>query len=108
MEWPLEARLRVGKVKRWTCFTFYAFLYLLIHFAVGRYYLDVKIKQTHISLMWNLMNTELTRKIETDAWMESRLTAKGGGCGGGMEQKGKRTHGHGEQCSDCRTEGRGV
>ena len=25
----------------------------------------------------------------------------GGGRGGGTEQKGKRTHGHGQQCGDC-------
>ena len=25
--------------------------------------------------------------------------------GGGMEQKGKRTHGHGQQCGDYREEG---
>ena len=31
------------------------------------------------------------------------MTASGGGRlgGGGIEQKGKRTHGHGPQCSDC-------
>ena len=34
--------------------------------------------------------------------MESRLTALGSGVrGGGMEQKRKRTHGHGQQCGDC-------
>ena len=25
--------------------------------------------------------------------------------GGGIEQKGKRTHGHGKQCGDCQHEG---
>ena len=25
--------------------------------------------------------------------------------GGGIKQKGKRTHGHGQQCGDCREEG---
>ena len=41
---------------------------------------------------------ELTSKPDTDS--ESRMTAKGGEPvgGGGIEQKGKRTHGHGEQC----------
>ena len=31
------------------------------------------------------------------------MTAKveGGLGGGGIEQKGKRTHGHGQQCGDC-------
>ena len=38
--------------------------------------------------------TELTRKMGTDS--ESRMTASvGWGGGGGIEQKGKRTHGHG-------------
>ena len=51
--------------------------------------------------------TELTRKMGTDTEMESRMTAKGVGrlWGGGTEQKGKRTHGHGQQCGDCRGEG---
>ena len=45
--------------------------------------------------------TELTSKIETDSEMESRMTAMRGGLeGGGMEQKGKRTHGHRRQCGD--------
>ena len=31
------------------------------------------------------------------------MTAKGGARvgGGGIEQKGKRIHGHGQQCGDC-------
>ena len=35
--------------------------------------------------------------------MGSRRTAQGWGSvgGGGIEQKGKRTHGHGQQCGDC-------
>ena len=36
--------------------------------------------------------------------MESWMTASGGGGrlrGGGIEQKGKKTHGHGQQCGDC-------
>ena len=38
--------------------------------------------------------TELTSKIE------SRLMALGVLGGGGIEQKEKRTHGHGQQCGD--------
>ena len=50
--------------------------------------------------------TELTSKIETDSQIESRPTAKGGGLrGGGIEQKGKRAHGHGQQCGNCWGEG---
>ena len=45
--------------------------------------------------------TELTGKIETDSWIESRLTALGQGLGGGgIKLKGRRTHGHGQQCGD--------
>ena len=34
--------------------------------------------------------------------MESRMTAVGGRWGGGgTEEKGKRTHGHGQQGGDC-------
>ena len=46
---------------------------------------------------------ELTNKIKTDSQIESRLTAKGGGKlgSGGIEQKGKSNHGHGQQCGDC-------
>ena len=36
--------------------------------------------------------------------MESRVTVSGAGGwlgGGGIEQKGKKTHGHGKQCGDC-------
>ena len=34
------------------------------------------------------------------------MTAMGGGLGGGgTEQKGKRTGGHGQQCGDCWGEG---
>ena len=46
---------------------------------------------------------KLTNRIETDSQMESRMTAsrKERLKGGGMEQKGKRTHGHGQQCGDC-------
>ena len=35
--------------------------------------------------------------------MKSRMTAKGEWLeDGGIEQKGKSTHGHGQQCGDCR------
>ena len=37
--------------------------------------------------------------------MENRITAGGGVRGRGIEQKGKRTHGHGQQCGDCWGEG---
>ena len=39
----------------------------------------------------------------TDSETESRMTAKGWGKwgGGGIEQKGKRTRGHGQPCGDC-------
>ena len=48
--------------------------------------------------------TELTSKIERPR--ESRLTALGGGVtGGGIEQNGKRNHGHGQQCGDCSRKG---
>ena len=46
--------------------------------------------------------TELTRKVGADSQMESRMTAGGQEVGGeGIEQKGKRTHGHGQQCGNC-------
>ena len=46
--------------------------------------------------------TELTKKIGTDSWMEDGLTARGVAVkGGGFEQKRQRTHGHGQQCGDC-------
>ena len=39
--------------------------------------------------------------------LRSLETTKGGGRfgGGGTEQKGERTHGHGRQCGDCSGEG---
>ena len=48
---------------------------------------------------WNLMNklNKQNRLIDGD-----QMTAGGGRLGGGgIEQKGKRTHGHGQQCGDC-------
>ena len=33
------------------------------------------------------------------------MPAMVGAGGGGIEQSGKRTHGHGQQCDDCRVEG---
>ena len=38
--------------------------------------------------------TELTCKTEIDSQVGSRMTAKGWGGDGGIELKGKRTHGH--------------
>ena len=50
--------------------------------------------------------TERTRETGTDSWMESRVTAGGGEVRGGRtERKGKRTHGHGQQCGDYGGEG---
>ena len=49
-------------------------------------------------------HTELTGKTETDSEMESgwQLVRVGGRFKGGRnEQKGKKTHGHGQQCGDC-------
>ena len=43
--------------------------------------------------------TELASKTETDQHMENRRQLVGGGLGvGGIEQKGRRTQGHGQQC----------
>ena len=51
--------------------------------------------------------TELRGKIETDR--ESRMIARWrGGEGGGIEQNGTRTRGHGQQCGDCRDSIRGL
>ena len=50
--------------------------------------------------------SELTSKMKTDS--ESRLTALGVGLeGGGIKQKGARTHRYGQQCGDFR-EGREI
>ena len=51
---------------------------------------------------------EQRRKIRTDSQIESRMIAGGRwgrGGGGQIEEKGKRTHGHGQQCGDCWLEG---
>ena len=47
--------------------------------------------------------TEKIYKIETDSWIVSRMTAKVLETveGGGIEHKGKRTRGHGQQFGDC-------
>ena len=47
--------------------------------------------------------TELTRKIEDRFIDGEQMTANGGGRlgRGGTEQKGKRTHGRGQQCGVC-------
>ena len=50
-------------------------------------------------------------KQNRDRFIDSaQMTASGEhrGGGGGMEQKGKRTHGHGQQCGDCCGTGAGV
>ena len=53
--------------------------------------------------------TELTSKIERDSSKENRFDSYGVGLGGqGIEQKGKRAHGHGQQCGDCGREGVGT
>ena len=40
--------------------------------------------------------------METDLLMEDRMTADWGRLDdGGIEQKGKRTHEHRQQCGDC-------
>ena len=46
--------------------------------------------------------TARTSKIDTDSLMESRMTALGEGWfeGGGIKQKWKRIHGHGQQGGD--------
>ena len=51
--------------------------------------------------MPSIEQTEVPSKIEMVSWIERRLTAlsRCSGCGG-MEQKGTRTHGHGQQCGD--------
>ena len=43
----------------------------------------------------------------TDSQMERRMTASGEKGKGveGLNKKGKRTHGHGQQCDDCQGEG---
>ena len=53
---------------------------------------------------------ELTSKTKTDFKDGEQMTAKARGLvSGGMEQKGKRTHGHGQQCGDCgRGKGGGI
>ena len=49
---------------------------------------------------------ELARKMWADSEIESRMTASRGKLGvGGTEQKGKRTHGHGQRCGECWAEG---
>ena len=55
-------------------------------------------KPHDLTHMWNLM--KWTNKENGDRFIESRLTALGGWEGGGREQNGKRTCGHGPQCGD--------
>ena len=43
-----------------------------------------------------------TRTLGTHSKMKSRMTASGGKLvGAGIEQKGKKTHGHEQQYGDC-------
>ena len=47
--------------------------------------------------------TELTSKIEVNSQMKNRWQLVGGRLRSGrIEQKGKRTQGHEQQCGDCR------
>ena len=51
--------------------------------------------------MWTLMN-KLTNKQNRDRLREQDDSSWAGRLGGrGIEQKGQRTHGHGQQCGDC-------
>ena len=58
---------------------------------------------------WNLVNklNYWTNEQNRKRLIDIRVTAIGGGRleGKGIEQKGKRTHVHGQQCGDCREEG---
>ena len=48
--------------------------------------------------------TELTKQNRDRLIDGEQMTANRGGRqlgGGAIEQKGKRTHGHGQQCGDC-------
>ena len=65
-----------------------------------------KDKYHMISLICEISWTKWTSR---DRLIDSGMTAIGGGWlgGGGMQQKGKRTHGHWQQCGDC-SEGGGI
>ena len=52
--------------------------------------------------------TDLKWKTETDSERECMVTAMRGLGSGGIEQKGKRTHGQGQQCGDLGVGGEGV
>ena len=56
--------------------------------------------------MWNLMN-KCTNKENGDRLIDGEQGDSWGGRlgGGGTEQKGRRTHGHGHQCGDSCGEG---
>ena len=59
-----------------------------------------------ISVIW--FQSNWTNKQNRDSLIDrEQTTASGGGRleGGGIEQKGKRTHGHGQQCGECWAEG---
>ena len=55
-------------------------------------------------------HTELTSKTEMDSQRADDIQWWGKLGSGGIGQKGKRTHGHGQQCRDCWWQGgiRGV
>ena len=52
-------------------------------------------------------SNELNLQQNRDRLIESRLTSLVGGWlgGGGIDQKRKRPHGHGQSCGDCWVEG---
>ena len=48
--------------------------------------------------------TSWTNEQNTDRLIDGEQADRSGGWGldsGGLEQKGNRTHGHGQQCGDC-------
>ena len=58
--------------------------------------------------MWNIMNKlkKQGKWGQTHRWTAGWQLGKAGKLGGGgIEQKAKRTHGHGQQCGDCWEEG---
>ena len=57
--------------------------------------------------MWTLMNklNQQAKQRQTHRWRVGTHLVGGKWEGGGIEQKGKRTHGHGQQCGDYRGQG---
>ena len=65
-------------------------------------------RQFHmILLIWGILWRNWTNKQNRVTLIDGeQMTASGdGGSGGGIEQKGKSTHGHGQQCGGCWGEG---